>query len=216
MLDFFVPRSNKKPYVSGRECLGAAVENLPGNQGRREVVHASEVPFRAMVTADMRAWPTRKVFSLEELIGRLVGKKPEGGRGRTEKDKELFAEGGRHVHESGVVAEDGIRAFKECCGLHERAVPGKVDNPCARGFRQGVHDFCCVRSILFSAKQQKLQGHFVEQKGDYGGKALRRVPFGEMFCTETDGNRFLPALKKGLGKGPVVRRGVEFTSLTIG
>jgi hypothetical protein len=68
-------------------------KNLPGNQALRKIVHASEVFFRALITADMRAWPAMESINLEEIIWGMPGKKTESGGGGTKEYKKLFAEG---------------------------------------------------------------------------------------------------------------------------
>ena len=100
-------------------CSFAVVDNLAGNQGWREVVHTSEVPFRATIAANMRAWPASKALNLKEIIRRMVGQKTEGCRGGAKEHKKLFAKRGGHVHEPGIVAKHGVRTLKKRCGLHE-------------------------------------------------------------------------------------------------
>ena len=136
--------------------LFEVVKNFAGNQALREVVHAAKMPFRATIPPDMRTGSATESLNFEEIIGRMAGKESKCCGRRSKEQKKLFAKCGGYMHETGVIAEYGVRAFKNRCGLHERVASCQIENHWPEHFRQSLHDFCCLRRILFSSEQKNL------------------------------------------------------------
>ena len=107
-----------RPVVRVRRT-GRAREII--HRARREIAHALEVPERAFA---LEAWAARDV-DLRDLRHRRHRRRVDGRR-RSEERDQRHADGGRRVHQPGVVADDDGRERQEVDRGAEVGAAGEV------------------------------------------------------------------------------------------